>query len=207
MTRGTMAVAETTKLHATAAAAREPLDGLLERAKSGDMVAFDQVYRRFQPDIQRYIQRRTGDPALAADLTSDVFVSVLEAVQQGRPWRESFTSWLYRIAQYRLIDHIRRVARRAECGLLDSLSSGGRSAMDDHVDRSILADNVRAVVGELKPEQAQILRLRFNEDLPHADVARLVGKNANAVKVAQFRALRRMKHRLQINPRVGALAS
>jgi RNA polymerase sigma-70 factor (ECF subfamily) len=185
----------------------DDLEQVLARAQRGAPDALDAVYRRFQPDIQRYLQRRTGDPALAADLTSDVFVSVLEAIQSGRAWRTSFTSWLYRIAQHRLIDHIRRTRRRGECGLSESMATGGRASMDDHVERAVLADDVREAIGTLRPAEARIIRLRFRDDLTHADVGRLVGKHANAVKVAQFRALRRMRSQIEQHPRLSALAS
>jgi len=199
---------EATPVAAGASApADEALEQILARAREGEPEALDAVYRRFQPDILRYLQRRTGDPALAADLTSDVFVSVLEAVRSGRAWRTSFTSWLYRIAQHRLIDHIRRTRRRGECGLSESMATGGRASMDEHVERAVLADDVREAIGSLRPAEARIIRLRFRDDLTHADVGRLVGKHANAVKVAQFRALRRMRGQLEHHPRLSALAS
>lgn len=180
---------------------------LLRRARAGDREALEQLYRRHHPGIVRYMRQRTGDEQLAADLASDVFVRVLEAVARGDAWRSSFTGWLYQIAHHRLVDHLRRTGRRRECALPDGASDGGRGALDERVEGALLADDVRAAVENLKPEQALILRLRFDLDLTHAEVARWTGKNPGAVKVAQFRALRRVQQRLLEGAHCDSLAS
>ena len=58
--------------------------------------------------IYSYIYHRVGNQAMAQDLTSQVFLRVLEAIQRERTWESPFSGWLYRIAHNLVIDHYRR---------------------------------------------------------------------------------------------------
>ena len=55
-----------------------------------------------------YIYRRVGEAATAEDLTSDLFVRMLNAAQNGNIWKQSFSAWLYRVAHNLVVDHYRR---------------------------------------------------------------------------------------------------
>jgi len=175
--------------------ADDALEALLARAREGDGPALGEVYDRFSPAIFRYLFRRTGDAELAADLTAGVFLKVLEAIQRDQVWRQSFTSWLYRLAQNLLIDHRRAVGRRPECRLPESVPARG-TGLEDAVGRRLVSRHVRAAIEELKPEYGQVLLLRFAEGLPHAAVAEKMGKTRAAVKVIQHRALKALRARL-----------
>jgi RNA polymerase sigma-70 factor (ECF subfamily) len=81
---------------------------LLERAKEYDQEALGELYDRYAPRIYAYIYRRVGNAHLAEDLTGDVFVRLMQAIQSERFWRTSFRAWLYRIAHNLVVDHYRR---------------------------------------------------------------------------------------------------
>ena len=63
---------------------------LLERAKQYDEAALGELYDRYAPRIYAYIYRRVGDAHLAEDLTGDVFVRVIQAIQSERFRHTSF---------------------------------------------------------------------------------------------------------------------
>ena len=99
--------------------------GLLERAQHYDEGALGELYDRYAPRIYRYVYRHVGDAVLAEDLTGDVFVRVLQALQSERFWQTSFQAWLYRIAHNLVVDHYRRGAKVNEIELDDRLVSTG----------------------------------------------------------------------------------
>ena len=72
---------------------------LIQRAKEGSPAAFAEIYDQCQPAIYRYIFYRVGDVATAEDLTSEVFVRLVEKNRQltyrGRP----LLAWLYTVAR------------------------------------------------------------------------------------------------------------
>src|SRR5690606_6871673 len=69
---------------------------VIARAKLGDADAISALYERYEPKIRRYVLGRLGDPNLAEDICSDVFVKVLESLDryEDRGW--PFSAWLYR---------------------------------------------------------------------------------------------------------------
>jgi RNA polymerase sigma-70 factor (ECF subfamily) len=179
------------------------LDLVIERARGRDERALGELYQRFSPEIYRYFHRNTRDHELAADLTNHVFVRVIEAIDKGNTWHQSFPGWLHRIARNLLIDNLRATQRRPQCMLSEDIASTGEPGLDDrddHVDRQILAREIWAAVSELKPEHAELLVLHFANDLSHAEVGRLLKKSEGAVKVSQHRAIRSLHDRVAGSP-------
>lgn len=185
----------------------ESLEQLLEQARGGDQVALGLLYKRFSPAIFRYLRHHAADAELAADLTADVFVRVLEAIRNGHTWHRSFTGWIYRIARNVLVDHVRRVGRRPQTELADREPRADVLGMDEEVERRQVAREVQAAIDELRPSYAQLLRLRFADDLTQADIGRKMGKSEVTVKVTQHRALRALRECLDGRPAVQAYVS
>ena len=161
---------------------------LLERARAYDPAALGELYDRYAPKMYAYIYRRVSDAALAEDLTSELFVRVLNAVQNEQAWRDSFVAWLYRIAHNLVVDTYRR--RPPPSVSLDDLPL--ESDADDPVevvqektDRSRL----RAAISQLTSDQQQVLALRYGEGLTAKETARIVDKTTGAVEAMQHRAL------------------
>lgn len=172
------------------------LDLVIEQARSRDSQALGVLYQRFSPELYRYFVRNTSDHELAADLTNHVFVRVMEAIDAGHCWHESFPGWLHRIARNLLIDHVRAARRRPRCMLTDDIaapSEWGADDNDDFVDRLMVAREIWAAVGTLKPEHAELLVLHFADGFSHADVGRMFGKSEGAVKVTLHRAMRSLQ--------------
>jgi RNA polymerase sigma-70 factor (ECF subfamily) len=180
---------------------------LFALARSGDDRALGLLYRQFSPAIFRYLRHHTTDAELAADLTSSVFLHMLEAIQGGRSWNRSFTGWLYCIARNVLVDHVRRAGRRPQCELVECEMHADLTDMDEEVARRAVAHEVQAAIDELRPEYARLLRMRFTEDLSQAEIARRLGKREGTVKVTQHRALNALRVHLEKRQSAGALAS
>ena len=80
-------------------------DELLRSDEPEDFAIF---YRRHLDWVLGYLQRRTGDPELAADLCAEVFATALLARAKYKPRDGHANSWLFRIAQNKLTDTWRR---------------------------------------------------------------------------------------------------
>ncbi len=76
------------------------------RYAQGDVAAFERLYGRHEAPVYRFLLRSVGIPALADELLQDVWMSVIRAADRYEP-RALFTTWLYRIARTRLVDHWR----------------------------------------------------------------------------------------------------
>jgi RNA polymerase sigma-70 factor (ECF subfamily) len=115
---------------------------------------------------------------------------MLEAVRSGQAWKTSFSGWLYRIAHNLVIDHYRR---RGRATFVDIDEVPPISTTDGEPSKSVQAsmdrENLRAALSQLTEEQAQVITLRFLEDLSIAEVATIMDKNEGAIKALQYRAV------------------
>jgi RNA polymerase sigma-70 factor, ECF subfamily len=163
---------------------------LVRRAQSADPQALAALYERYAPGIFRYIYYRVGDAELARDIQSEVFLRMLEGIgrYEDRGW--SFSSWLYRIAQARTIDSLRRSQRRSHESLDEhhALSDGPESLITTGIESRVL----RQGLDQLCEAQRQVLLLRHIYGLSLEETARQMGRSLGSIKALQHRALTRL---------------
>jgi len=160
------------------------LDGLRDL----DPQAIAAVYDRYFLDVYRYVRYRVGDEQAAEDISSDVFIRLLEASQKGRGPQTNLKAWLLGTASHIVTDHHRRSYRRPTDSLADNMLDPLALPVDefDHREQTRL---VRSVLKDLTPEQQNVLALRFGEGYSIEETAAVMQKNVNAVKALQYRAL------------------
>jgi RNA polymerase sigma-70 factor (ECF subfamily) len=171
---------------------------LLERAKSYDVNALAEIYDHYEARIYSYIYHRVGSQPVAQDLTSQVFLRVLEAIQHQRAWQSSFSGWLYRIAHNLVIDHYRRRDRNAVAPLDDlSMLPSHSEGPEQSAERALNAETLRNAINRLTEEQAQVVTLRFLEGLSITEVAEMMGKTEGSIKAMQYRAVSSLRRLLE----------
>lgn len=173
------------------------IERIIERARLGERAALGLLYDRYSPEVYRFLYRQCGDAALAEDLTADVFLRLLDAIDRERAWRQSFSGWLFRIARNRLHDHYRSRGRRPEVELR-AAGAGDDGAQDPEgrATHDALIQDLGRAMSSLRPKQAEVLHLRFGEGWSHRRVAERMGMSETAVKVTQHRALEAIRRRL-----------
>jgi RNA polymerase sigma-70 factor (ECF subfamily) len=163
---------------------------LLVRAAEFDEAALSELYDRYELKIYSYIYRRTSDQTLAEDLTAQVFLKMLEAIQNERGWHSSFSGWLYRIAHNLVIDHYRARDRQKQVSIDDIpyMPDHGQSPVRA-AELAMDAEALRTAMRRLTDEQAQVLSLRFLEGYSFGEIAEMMDKTEGAVKALQHRAV------------------
>jgi len=171
---------------------------LLKRARTYDQAALGELYDRYSGRIYNYVYHRVGDPSQAEELTAQVFLRVLEAVREDRAWRTSFSGWLYRIAHNLVIDHYRRRSRAVQVALEDApVLPATRGDPEKAAERALNAEQLRMAIARLTKEQAQVVSLRFLEEMSIAEVAAVMGKSEGAIKALQYRAVLALRNLLE----------
>ena len=94
---------------------------------AGDAAAFDALYARHKGGVYRYLLRHCGHAGIADELFQDVWMNVIRARATYVP-SAKFTTWLYRIAHNRLIDHWRAT------GHVELVTAGPDDDADDPLD-------------------------------------------------------------------------
>lgn len=188
----------------------EPIGRQLDAARRGESEALSILYRQFLPGVFGYIATRVPDRATAEDLTSEVFLKMVEGIGHLRASDEAgFAAWLLQIARLTVAGYYRKRERLPGLVSLDmqdredgALGNGEALlsiylGMDpaEVVEAQDDWNTVVDAINTLTEEQRQVLVGRLIMGYNVATVARLIGKKANAVKALQFRALQSL-HRL-----------
>jgi len=171
---------------------RQALDGL----KNLDSQVIGAVYDRYFPEVYRYVRFRLGDEPTAEDIASDVFVRLLEAVQNRRGPQTNLKAWLLATASHAVVDHLRRVYRRATESLPEDLSDPD-PAPAELFDEREQKRTVRQAYARLTSDQQHVLALRFSQGYSLEETASVMKKNVNAVKALQFRALAALQRNIE----------
>ena len=169
---------------------------LIQRAKEGDRAAFAEIYDRHQPAIYRYIFYRVGDAATAEDLTSEVFVHLVDSIEHFTYQDRPLLAWLYTIARNLVTDHHRSTGR-ATMVPLDERLVADVTGPEDAAGHALAQQRLAAAVDQLTEDQRQVILLKFFEGLDNETVARLLRKPYGAVKALQHRGLAALRRILQ----------
>ena len=120
---------------------------------AGDAAAFDALYARHRGGLYRYLIRHCGQPGIADELFQDIWLNAVRARSSYVPTAK-FTTWLYRIAHNRLIDHWRATGQI-------ELAAAGSNDDDDDDDPFAAIPGARSDEPEVRAAAHEIsLRLR-----------------------------------------------
>lgn len=169
---------------------------LLDAARQRDPKALASIYDAYAPKIYAYIYRHVGDPYRAEDLTSGVFLKMLEALDRDKFAHDALQAWLYRIAHNLIIDEARYEQRRPASDLHDGLSLSPDWAPEFIVGRRLEGERLRQAIQQLTGEQRDVIVLRFGEGMTAPQAARILGKTEEAVRALQRRALSNLRRLL-----------
>ncbi|WP_024332773.1 sigma-70 family RNA polymerase sigma factor [Gordonia hirsuta] len=176
----------------------EALDQAVRDAAGGDRAALNSVLDSVQDPVLRYCRARMGAGERhlfsADDVAQEVLMAVMTAIpryqDQGRP----FMAFVYGIAAHKVADAMRS-ASRIKADPTESLpesvdvSAGPeQAALDSDASR-----RMARLLEHLPPKQREILVLRLVVGLSAEETAEAVGSSAGAVRVAQHRALAKLK--------------
>lgn len=170
-------------------------DQLLNAARSGSPAALTEIYDAYFQPIYGFMRLRVDDPALAEDLASDVFVKLVEAMRHRAGPRTHLRGWLFGVARNLVNDHYRGQKRWSEQALHEGLPGFGGD-LEAHAIHAASAGQVRAALSQLTPDHQEVLILRFAQSLSLQETADIMGKQSNAIKQLQFRAIQALRRAL-----------
>ena len=166
---------------------------LLQRARERDPAALAAIYDAYAPKIYAYIYRHIRDPHRAEDLTSTVFLKMLESLNKNNFARDRLQSWLYRIAHNVIIDDVRYQQRRPTQALYDTIEMGSEDDPAILADKRIKEKVIWDAIQQLTEDQKNVIILRFGEGLTAPQVAKILNKTEEAVRALQRRGLSNLR--------------
>ncbi len=191
------AASSTTKPAATAVPRRRKTDELQAPAQS--LNEFSDLYNEYFPKVFAYVYGRVQDKEVSLDIVSDVFEKAFIKKKSLRS-PDSFGSWLFTIARNEVSSHWRKekpAARAAqEAAFENDLHHQPRGPEETLLHRERL-DALSLLVRALPQREQEIIALKFDAELTNREIAQVLNTSEVNVRVTIFRALRKLRDRMQ----------
>jgi RNA polymerase sigma-70 factor (ECF subfamily) len=169
---------------------------LVERAQRGDSQAFGQLYDQFVSRLYSYFYHQVqGQSVVAEDLTEEVFVKVIEKLNQYQDRGLPFAAWVFRIARNHLIDY-RRCQPKASMALIDECDQVPEERAERSLELVLTRSELANAMSCLTEVQRQVLGLRFGQGMSMLEASQIIGRSEDAVKKLQARGLQALKRAL-----------
>lgn len=166
-------------------------------AAGGQRAAIESLLQQIRPMVVRYCRARLGQVSghhqIADDVAQEVCIAVLSALPRYRDMGRPFASFVFGIASHKLADARRNAARLAIP--TEELPDGPdhRPGPEETVVADLEAQRARALLARLPDHQRELLALRVLTGLSAHETGQALGMSAGAVRVAQHRALARLR--------------
>jgi RNA polymerase sigma factor (sigma-70 family) len=148
-----------------------------------------EIYRTYAADLQYFISHKVGDPTVAEDLTSTVFLKALRWLREDQS-AASARGWLYATARTTIVDYWQAQSQyetHSLSGLEEQLHF-----RDDTAEASQQVEmRVQYLLSLLPERDRTILTLHYLQGYSAAEIASALGTSAGHIRVLQLRALRR----------------
>jgi len=174
-----------------------PDESLLRDARRGYRMAVGQIYEKYMEPIYQFVRLRVGDSYTAEDITSTVFVTLVQTLGDGKGPRSNLRAWLFQVARNQVYDYYRR-----DDPLPIETLDQWFAAPDDinpelQVLQSLDVETIRSTIRRLSADQQEVLLLRFDQQLSLQETADIMGRKVNTVKTLQARALAKLRRLIQ----------
>ena len=173
---------------------------LVAQCLAGDTGAFNVLVERHRRQVYQVCYRFAGNHEDASDLAQDVFLRAYRALGTFKG-HSAFATWLYRVAVNVCLN--RKAVKRLPTESIEQREFCDRrhDPADGRVIRQERAEAVRAAIARLPKKQRATMILRMYQELPHEQIAAILGSSVGAVKANFFHALANLKRLLQENER------
>lgn len=171
---------------------------LVERFKSGDKAAFEQIFKKYQKPIYNFAARMVSAQE-AADVTQDAFYSAMKAIDTYDRDRR-FSTWLFAIAKNRCYDILRRKGRLSFQPYDEKSRYAGHEGspkVEEAIAKAELADVVEECLTQLSPRDRLVILLRDFHQLSHEEMSEVLEASIASVKSRIHRARMRFKEKIK----------
>jgi RNA polymerase sigma-70 factor (ECF subfamily) len=176
---------------------------LMIRVQRDDASSFGELLNRNRNLVVNYLSRMVVNRAIAEELAQDVFVRVYRSRQTYEPTAK-FSTWLYRITTNVALNYFRdekRTQNQVSLDVQDAIQVRRETQdrallIEDRLVRDVVARQIRHAIRGLPPKQRAAVIMHKYDEMDYAQIARVLGCSASAVKALMFRAYETLRMRL-----------
>lgn len=177
------------------------LEELIKKSKDGQSEAFAEIYDQFADKIFRFIKIKIQNQEQAEDVLQEVFLKAWQGLKNLRLENLNFSAWLYTITRNAINDYYRKYYRAPKIAELDenleAIAIG--ESQEKILDSKFARQNIQKSFEELPVQYKEVLEMRFIQDFSPEETALILGKSNLAIRLAQHRALKKLKNIMEKN--------
>ena len=166
----------------------EHIVSLIADIQSGKESAAAALYEAYHQDVYYYILKTVKDPELAADLTQDTFIEILQTIGNLEE-PAAFPAWSRQIAYHKCTAHFRKrhdvLADENEEGqtVFDTMVEDREEFIpDEALEKQDLRQTIHAMIDSLPEEQRTAIMMRYFDELSVKEIAQVQGVSEGTVK-------------------------
>jgi len=175
---------------------------LVQRARKGDLAAYDQIVRRYQERVYATVYHMTSNHEDANDLTQEAFIKGYQALKSFKGG-SSFYTWVYRIAVNKTINFLKQRKNRAQMSLNDLDFNAEHdpdlvALISDKNPRreaglTELQEKLNEGMQKLSEPHRLVVTLHDVQGLSHEEIAKIMGCNIGTVRSRLFYARQQLQ--------------
>jgi len=180
---------------------------IIEQVRQGNQHVFTKIYKAYEEPIYRFIYFRVGGKEIAQDLTSEVFLKILDFLKNKETKIDNFRAFIYKTANNLITDFYR--SKKITVSLDETIFSIGDYSGETRLnslpdsretinpekraDQSLQIEQIKKYFKRLKPEYREPVLLHYFEGLPYKDIAEILGESEANVKMRSHRGIKLLK--------------
>ena len=170
-----------------------------EQVQAIPLSEFSELYNQYFSKVFAYVYGRVQDRETSMDIVSDVFEKAYLKMKSLRS-PESFGSWLFTIARNEVSSHWRKekpAAKAAQEAAFETQLHGQPKSPEESLLHKERVAALSELVKQLPKREQEIIALKFDAELTNREIANILSTSEVNVRVTIFRALRKLRDRMQ----------
>ena len=154
---------------------------------------WNQIYLDLAPRVYNYFRYRLGQECQVEDLTARTFEKAWAGRQQYRRDLAGFSTWLFKIAQNLIVDHLR--SRRNEVSIDHAVNVTAAEITEINLERQSDLSRLASLTRELPPRDRELIALKYGAGISNRDIAKLIGLTESNVGTILHRVVQNLRAR------------
>ena len=164
---------------------------------SGDMKAFESLYKAYAGKVFNYINSFIYDPDLAKDITQNTFLQLWEVRSQLDP-NGNIEGYIYSISRNLLFREIRRlnILRNYTDRIKEEIKEAEEPQIEENLSRDMIEQQILALLAELPEARRRIFLMRWSNGLSNKEIAQKLSISEKTVSTQIHRTIHFLKSKI-----------
>lgn len=163
--------------------------------KKGHRKSANTLIKSYYSEIYGYVFKQTSCRELAADITQEIFISMIRSIDNYNVEKCSFRTWIYKIASNKIIDYYRSKSYKqwTSSKTIEGIELKAQGDIEDDFIKRERVKDVLVIVNSFESNLQQIFRMKIFADMTFKDIGNALDLNEATVKTKYYSMLKKIR--------------